>query len=133
MTSENFIRWLAGLIPAIILVMFSISCSDQDISVVGTWEMVEYKINGNDEPEEIGLEWTFMQDGFFIQKLSLAEKSVDSARWSINPETMTLNIDYLKKRSEVNWKIVNLESRVLRVEYTIPGFFVEREFVKSAP
>jgi len=55
---------------------------------------------------------------------------MDEAVWSIDPESKELTLDYIDKRSKVKWKIVRLEKDTLRVEYVIPGFFVEREFAK---
>lgn len=127
-------RWIisGALIP--VLFFFCLSCASPEKQITGSWEMVEYKVNGHDEPEEIEVEWVFHNDGRFVQSISIPSGGTpDEAAWSIDHDKTTLTIDYIDKRSEVIWKIVRLEDDTLRVEYRIPGFFVEREFVRKGP
>ena len=132
MKGKDIYRSLFNYGLIIFLIIFTLACNDPEQQLIGSWRMVEYKINGNDEPDEIKVEWVFNEDGLFRQTLSIsAEGSSDEALWSFDPAGMKITLDYINKRSEVIWNVVRLGDGILRVEYEIPGFFVEREFEKQ--
>jgi hypothetical protein len=132
MKGKDIYRSLFNYGLIIFLIIFTLACNDPEQQLIGSWRMVEYKINGNDEPDEIKVEWVFNEDGLFRQTLSIpAEGSSDEALWSFDPAGMKITLDYINKRSEVTWNVVRLGDGILRVEYEIPGFFVEREFEKT--
>lgn len=121
-----------GLLFFLVIFTFTPACNNPERQLIGSWNMVEYKVNGNDQSDEIKVEWVFYEDGRFSQTLSIpAEGSSDEALWSFDPAGMKITLDYINKRSEVTWNVARLGDGILRVEYEIPGFFVEREFEKS--
>ena len=132
MKGKDIYRSLFNYGLIIFLVIFTPACNNPERQLIGSWKMVEYKINGNDEPEEIKVAWVFYEDGRFSQTLSIPDKgSSDEALWSFDPDGMKITLNYINKRSEVIWNVVRLGDDILRVEYEIPGFFVEREFEKA--
>lgn len=131
---ENFFYGSVIILTLVIIFIGSlISCSNSDRQIIGKWDMVEYKVNNQDRFGEFSGEWTFYEDGRFVQSFptSVDKKNIDEALWSINQGNDELILDYMNKKSVVKWKIIRLEDDTLRVEYTIPGFFIEREFAKK--
>lgn len=107
-------------------------CSQQkDKVLTGTWEMITYRINHNDEHKDIKVIWKMKKDGSMQQVMNYTGADItEPATWSVMGDSV-LRIIYSDSQREVNWKIVSLEASAMSLEHTIPGFFVERSFIKT--
>jgi hypothetical protein len=115
-----------------LLIPFFWGCTHiNENDLTGTWEMTEYRINHFDEHEDIEVQWNFLKDGAFSQLITYPQNEVrESGSWVMKDE-QTILIEYPHNNMKVEWKIVYIDSALLKVEHTTPGFFVERSFRKQ--
>lgn len=120
-----------SLIFAFFIFFFLAGCKQaNEKNLEGTWKMTVYRINHNDEHKDIKVTWQLKEDGSLQQVINYSGQEVqESARWKLLGDT-ALQILYPDNQQEVTWKIVKLNASSMSLEYTIPGFFVERSFVK---
>lgn len=116
---------------AIFIFFFFSGCKQaNEKNLAGTWKMTVYRINHNDEHKDIKVTWRLKEDGSLQQVINYSGQEVpESASWKLLGDT-ALQILYPDNQQEVTWKIVKLNASTMSLEYTIPGFFVERSFVK---
>jgi hypothetical protein len=89
-----------------------------------------YRINYIDEPEEINVVWEFLNDGKFRQLVRYPEQETrEEARWELTDDQKLL-LFYSGTERLVKWEVIYFQNDTLKVEYTMPGFFVERGFKK---
>jgi hypothetical protein len=114
-----------------LLLIFALSCAERPADkLTGKWEMTMYRINHIDEPEEINVVWEFLNDGEFRQLVSYPEQETrEEARWELTGDHI-LSLFYPDTERLVEWKVIYFQNDTLEVEYTMPGFFVERGFKK---
>jgi len=123
----------------IILVVFAhclffsfVGCSPKNKEdLAGTWKMTAYRVNHNPRQEDIKVTWNLKENGSLEQEINYSGQVVkESAHWKLLGDT-ALQIVYPGKQTEVIWRIVSLATSSMSLEYTIPGFFVERSFEKT--
>jgi len=116
---------------AIIAFLLLPGCNNKNDLLTGRWVMDSYRVNGivQEQKQVITMQWTFLEDGTFRQLREHPHGREElQGTWAIDAETNTLIIFYSSTRMEVLWNIINIESGLLEVNHTTPGFFVERGF-----
>jgi hypothetical protein len=129
-TPSNFL-FLVLLFYLFMLLAFTGCKTANNDSIVGTWEMTQYRINHFDEHKDINITWRFEKNGHFHQTINYPQQVVsETAEW-IKSADDTLIIQYTEKRSKVKWRIAYMDDSILEIEHITPGFFVERRFEKK--
>lgn len=103
-----------------------------DNKLEGNWEMTSYRINHDDESDEIQVYWEFGADGSFGQRIVYAtHETNEHGEWKLSDDEQWLIISYPRNRTEVEWEIKHMDDTLIQLEHSIPGFFVERSFKKQ--
>ncbi len=117
-----------------ILILFSAikGCTGKENQMVGRWVMEWNFVNGQGQNNGTTISWTFLKDGTFIQSMELANDREDmKGNWRFEKKLNELIMFYTATQMEVKWTVVKLEKDTMEVNHTIPGFFVERQFIKQ--
>lgn len=119
--------WLFGLL----FITSGCNSMTSDTKLEGNWEMTTYRINHQEEPDEIRVFWKFDADGSFGQRIVYAtHETNEQGEWKLSDDEQWLIINYTRNKSVVEWEIKHIDDTLIQLEHTIPGFFVERSFKK---
>ncbi len=129
------LKLLTRTISIVSLTFFLITaCSEQKVQPLeGHWQMTSYRINYEDEPDEIKVHWQFNADGSFSQRIIYTtHETKENGNWHLSEDIASLTITYPRSNTQVEWAIIHLSDSLIRLEHTTPGFFVERSFEKQS-
>jgi len=109
-----------------------ISCN-KNKNLVGKWEMVRYFINGTPEVDANETILILYNSGKFDQSIHYRSGQIDkkSGNWDYNSKQSRIVFHYYGNTKTVIWDIAYFENDSISLRHKIPGFFVERSFVRK--